>query len=65
MLSLPNVIAGVYLAYWLVKHRGGLAKFIILWGDVGLTCLWFILFYRITRNYFFRSQKPESISNRQ
>ena len=65
MISLPNVLAGAYFAFWLFKHRGGLAEFIILWGDVGLTLLWFILFYRITRNYFFRGQKPESISNGQ
>ena len=65
MISLPNVLAGAYLAFWLFKRHGGLAEFIILWGDVGLTLLWFVLFYRVTRNYFFRGQKPESISNSQ
>jgi hypothetical protein len=65
MLSLPNVVGGAYFALWLFKHSDGLAEFIILWGDVGLTCLWFFLFYRITRNYFFRGPEAESISTRQ
>jgi hypothetical protein len=59
MLSLPKVLAGGYFAFWLLKHIGGLAGFIIFWGLVAETCLWFILLYRITRNYFFRDQRPD------
>jgi hypothetical protein len=52
-IALPNILAGIYLPFQLFKHLGGLAGFIVFWGDVGLTCLWFIIFYRVTKSYFF------------
>lgn len=57
-IALPNVLAGIYLPFLLLKHFGGLAGFIFFWGDVGLTCLWFVILYRVTKHYFFREQKP-------
>jgi hypothetical protein len=59
-IALPNVLGGGYFAFWVLKHMGGLAGFIMFWGDVGLTLLWFIILYRFTRNYFFRNQRPDS-----
>jgi len=56
-IALPNVLAGIYLPFLLLKHFGGLAGFIFFWGDMGLTCLWFIILYRVTKHYFFRDQK--------
>ena len=53
-IAVPNILGGIYLPFVLFKHLGGLAGFIIFWGDVGLTCLWLIIFYSVTRNYFFR-----------
>lgn len=57
-IALPNVLAGIYLPFLLLRRFGGLAGFILFWGDVGLTCLWFIILYRTTKHYFFRDQKP-------
>lgn len=57
-IALPNVLGGIYLLSWLPRHFGGLAGFLFFWGDVGLTCLWFIILYRVTKHYFFRDQKP-------
>jgi len=54
MIALPNVIAGVYLWFWLPKNFGGLAGFIMFWLTLVFTCVWFIIFYRVTRHYFFR-----------
>ena len=58
MIALPNVIAGVYLCFWLPKHLGGLAGFITFWLTLAITCVWFIIFYCVTRYYFFRDRKP-------
>src|SRR5436190_2190753 len=58
-IALPNVVAGPWFAFLVLKHWGGLAGFIMFWGSLGLTCLWFIILYRVTRNYFFRDQTPE------
>ena len=58
-LALPNVVAGPFLAVLVLKHMHGLAGFIMLWGDVGLTGLWLFLFYRVTRSYFSREAGHE------
>ena len=57
MLAVPNFVGGLYLAVWLVRHRGGLAVFLIFWGVIGVSFLWFMIFYRVTRNYFFPVSK--------
>jgi hypothetical protein len=59
MLSLPNIFAGLYVAFVYFRHWPGLSGFIMFWGDIGLTCLWFIIFYRTTKNYFFPRPQPE------
>ena len=56
-LSVPNVLAGAYMSFSLPKHVGGLAGFITFWLMLGLTCVWFVIFYQVTRNYFF-PKKP-------
>jgi hypothetical protein len=58
-ISLPNVLGGGYFAFWVFKHLGGLAGYIMFWGDIGLTLLWFIILYRVTKNYFFRDQRQD------
>lgn len=62
MLSVPNVLGGVYLCFWLPRHFSGLAGFITFWLILGLTCLWFFIFFRVTWNYFFRKRNRESSS---
>jgi predicted amidophosphoribosyltransferase len=57
-LSLPNVIASAYVAFWLFRRRGGLAEFLIFWGLLGLGGLWLIIWYRVTKHYFFRRRQP-------
>src|SRR5438874_144778 len=52
-LSLPNVIASAYVAFWVLKRRGGLAEFMIFWGLLGLGGLWLIIWYRVTKHYLF------------
>ena len=61
MISLPNVVAGVYLFFWLPRHYGGLAGFIMFWLNAGLTCVWFFIFYRVTWNYFFRKRRSATL----
>ena len=58
-ICLPNVLGGPGFEVWVLKHMGGLAGFIMFWGGLGLTFLWFIILYRTTRNYFFRDQRPD------
>src|ERR1043165_5345037 len=52
-IALPNVVAGIYLPFALFKPIGGLVGFILFWGDLGITCIWFIILFRVTRYYFF------------
>jgi hypothetical protein len=52
-IALPNVVAGICLPLLLFRHFGGLVGFILFWGDVGITCIWFVILYRVTRYYFF------------
>ncbi|HYW73252.1 MAG TPA: hypothetical protein VE961_19685 [Pyrinomonadaceae bacterium] len=52
-IALPNIIAGLCLDLWVFNHRGGLWSFIFFWGVLGITGLWFVIFYRVTRHYFF------------
>ena len=59
MIFLPNFLGTAYGAFWLMKHRGGLAEFIAFWGEVGLTCLSFVMLFRVTKYYFFRGAKQE------
>ena len=56
MVFLPNLLGTAYLAVYVLRHRGGLAEFIIFWGEVGLTCLSFFLLYHVTKNYFFSNE---------
>jgi hypothetical protein len=56
-IALPNILAGTYLPFRLgTRFFGGLAGFIFFWGDLGLTLLWFLILYRVTKHYFFRDQ---------
>ena len=57
VIFLPNFLGTAYGAFWLMKHRGGLAEFIAFWGEVGLTCLSFVMLFRVTKYYFFRGAK--------
>jgi hypothetical protein len=59
-IALPNVIAEPFFAFWVLNYMGWPAGFIMFWGSLGLTFLWFIILYRTTRNYFFRGQRPDS-----
>jgi len=52
-IALPNVVAGICLPYLLFRRFDGLVAFILFWGDVGITCIWFVILYRVTRYYFF------------
>ena len=54
MLSVPNVVAGCWFPFWVFKHLSGLVAVMAFWGDIALTSVWFIIFYSVTRNYFFR-----------
>jgi hypothetical protein len=58
-IALPNVIAGPVFAFWVLKYMGGLAGFIMFWGSLGLSCIWFFILYRFTRNYFIQGQRPD------
>jgi hypothetical protein len=57
-LSLPNVIASAYVAFWVLKRRGGLAEFMIFWGLLGLGGIWLVIWYRVTKHYLFRDRQP-------
>jgi hypothetical protein len=59
-ICLPNVLAEPWFAFLVLKHMGGLAGFIMFWGSLGFTFLWFFILYRTTRNYFFRDQRTDS-----
>ena len=54
-IFLPNFLGTAYGSFWLMTHHGGLAEFIALWGEVGLTCLSFVMLFRVTKRYFFRA----------
>ena len=54
MIFLPNFFGTTYTAFLLMRHRDGLAEFIAFWGEVGLTCLSFVILFLVTKHYFFR-----------
>jgi hypothetical protein len=51
-IALPNVVAGIWFPFVLYKYFNGLVGFIVFWGDIGLTFVWFIILYRVTKYYF-------------
>src|ERR1044072_117477 len=63
-IALPNVLAGAYMAFWFPRHIGGLKGFIAFWLTVGLTCVWLVIFYQVTKNYFFPRTKANATETR-
>jgi len=59
MIALSNVIGGPVFAVFVLKHMRGLAGYLMFWGGLGFWFLWFVILYRVTRNYFFRGRMPE------
>jgi hypothetical protein len=47
----PMLVASVGVAIYMILYMHGMAGFLFFWVLIGLSCLAFVILYRVTRNY--------------